>query len=133
MKKLLFLSVITILFFASCKKDNTIYRSYFWTSMDSSTVKMDIYIDGEYKEAVQYLSETPGFNASNNDSLLKTMTPVLLPVGTYNFEAKDTSGVIKYSSTVKIKNGGSVICKSIKGDKMDIYGDEGYLLFGIIN
>ena len=94
---------------------------------------MDIYIDGEYKEAVQYLSATPGFNHANNDSLLKTMTPVLLPVGTYNFEVKDKSDVIKYSSTVKIQNGESVLVKNIKGSKMDIYGDEGYLLFGIIN
>ncbi len=130
MKKLLFSGIVLIFLFTSCKKDNTIYQSYFWTSMDSSMVKMGIYIDGSYKGVIQYLPDSSGY--SIDDSLLDDLTPVPLKIGEYSFQAKNQQGDIKFSATVTIKSGGSVMAIPISNcGTLDIYGDNNYLLFGI--
>ena len=128
MKKLLFFGIILTTLFSSCKKnDETVYQSYFWTSVDTSMVKMSIYVDDNNMGQIQYLENVPD---CCKDSAFKKLTPVPLKIGVYHFVAKDQKENTRFSAKVEILKGGAVVVNHLKG-KLDIYGFDDSLAFGI--
>ena len=114
--------------FSSCKKeDNTIYQTRFWTTEDTASVKMDIYIDGTKRGVVHYLAEVP---ECCDDSIYKVFDPIPLNAGIYEFRAKDKQGNTRFVAKVEIKNSGSVSANYPNG-KLDIYNSDDNLAFGI--
>ncbi len=127
MKYLLIPVIVLLVVFSSCKKDNTIYQTYFWTTEDTASVKMNIYINDKNSGVIHYFSTAP---ECCDDSIFKTLTPVPLKVGTYDFKAKDSQGNTRFSSRIEIMKGGSVMTDH-KNGQLDIYGFDDNLAFGI--
>ncbi|MBI4645123.1 MAG: hypothetical protein HY738_00665 [Bacteroidia bacterium] len=84
-----------------CKKYNTTFNSYFYTSKDSNEVQLSLYIDGNYKGDLPYLTNKP---TCDNDSLKQKALFLTLQSGKYKIVAKDKQDNIKSSSTLKITN-----------------------------
>jgi hypothetical protein len=119
--------IILVVLLISCKKDETIYQAHFWTSRDTATVKMDIYINDVKKGPVQFLPVTPEYC---EDSAFKTLTAIPLKTGPYIFKAMDQKGNTRFSGNIEIMKGGSVIVKDIHGG-INICSIDNNLFFGI--
>ena len=130
MKRLILLGIISTIFFYSCQKDDTIYQSYFWTPLDSSNVQLDLYIDGQFKGPVPFLTQNPD---CNNDSSLIGLTPVPLKLGTYDIQVKDEQGNTQFSARMKIKKGGAITVTEIAGElNLNMYGDYDCFYFEMV-
>ena len=107
-----FTAIMSLLLLTQCKKDNTVFNSYFYTSMDEKDVQLSLYIDKQYKGELPYLTRKP--SACDNDTLKQKALFLALQSGKYTVETKDKQGNIKSSFTLKIKSN-SMQVRSIKG------------------
>ena len=98
-KSILFSSaaILTVLLFMSCGKSKTTYNAHFWTSKDTSEVRLDLFIDDEYKGKLPYLEQEPGCGSENALSFT-------VEEGKHTIVAKNMQGAIKSSGTVRIRN-----------------------------
>lgn len=102
-KKILKLILLasTILILTNCKKYGKDHESYFYTDIDSSSVPLTLFIDGENKGVL------PNFQTSNfpsNDTILNNALKLSLKSGKYKIEAKDYLGNIKCSGVMKFRS-----------------------------
>lgn len=119
MKKTHFLTltvVLLILFFLTqCKKDETVYNVFFYTSKDTTEIRLSLFIDDKYKGEIPYMSQKPTFD---NDSLKQRAFSLTLASGKYNMTAKDASGNVKSEQIVKIKNNSSSVRSKTGGQEL---------------
>lgn len=127
-KSILFSSaaLLTVLLFMSCGKGKTIYNAHFWTSKDTSEVRLSLFIDDEYKGELPYLEQEPGCGSENTLSF-----PV--EEGKHSIVAKNVQGVIKSSGTARIRNNARRTSLSSSGGMggQDIYLNDDCLIVKI--
>jgi hypothetical protein len=129
MRKTHFLTLTAVLlisfFLTQCKKDNTIYNVYFYTSKDTTEVRLSLFIDDKYKGEIPYLSQKPTYD---NDSLKHLAFSLTLSSGKYNMTAKDASGNVKSEQIVKFKNNSSSVRGKSGGS--EITGKDNCMIVG---
>jgi hypothetical protein len=103
MKRLISVGILAILIIglSSCRKDNIEHVFYFYTSIDTAKIELKLYIDGNYKGILKNPSITP--DCSSPDSILSSLIIDQFPYGKYKIEARDESGEIRSSGTMKFK------------------------------
>lgn len=89
-------AALAVLLLTQCSKDETMYNAHFWTSNDTSQVRLSLYIDNVYKGELPYLTSAPGCSSEG---------PLSFPMesGKHDIVAKDAQGNIRSSGTVKMK------------------------------
>lgn len=90
-----------IISLSSCKKENTEHVFYFYTNTDTANTELNLYIDGNYKGILKNTSFAP--DCSSPDSILSSLIIDQFPYGKYKIEARDESGEVKASGTMKFK------------------------------
>ncbi|HET6245346.1 MAG: hypothetical protein H0V01_12520 [Bacteroidetes bacterium] len=95
------LFLLSVVFFISCKKDNTNFNSYFWTSNDIEDSELTLYVNDQIKGPIPYLKDKP---TCENDTLKAKALYLNLKAGKYKISAKDKQGNVKVSSTIKVKS-----------------------------
>ena len=121
MKKTHFLTLTAVsliaFFLTQCKKDDTIYNVYFYTSKYPTEVRLLLFIDDKYKGEIPYMSQKPTFD---NDSLKQCAFLLTLSSGKYNMTAKDASGNVKSEQIVKIKNNSTSVRSKTGGQELAV-------------
>jgi hypothetical protein len=102
MKRFTQLSILAIflLVFTQCKKDDSQYNVYFSTSVSVTDSTWTLFVSGDNKGLLT--NPTAEFNCSSPDSVLSKYIFLQLAAGNYQIEAKDESGSIKSSGTLKL-------------------------------
>jgi hypothetical protein len=118
-----FAAALTVLLFAQCSKGRTTYNGTFWTSKDTSEVRLFLFVDDEYKGEVPFLEKAPECSAENALSF-----PV--ESGQHTLVARDVNGTIRSSGTVKIKSNARRSSTSVSGGSggQDIYLNDDCLI-----
>ncbi len=130
MKRTRFLTLTAVslisFFLTQCKKDDTVYNVYFYTSKDTTEVRLSLFIDDKYKGEIPYLSQKPTYD---NDSLKHLAFSLTLTSGKYNITAKDASGIVKSEQIVKIKNNSTSVRGKIGGQELT--GKDNCIIVGL--
>jgi hypothetical protein len=98
-----FLTVVLAVFsLGSCKKNKTKIPSYFYTTTDTSTVRLYLYVGGQYTDQqLPYLTKE---KAANFDTIKAKALMLSLNDGTYDLVARDNMGNDKVKGSFKLKN-----------------------------
>ena len=89
-----------VLLFTQCKKDDSVFDVYFWTSINNTEETLTLYIDNENKGILPFLVITP---ECGNDTLLSNLIYIQLTAGTYKIKVKNENGdvIVKAKLTYK--------------------------------
>jgi hypothetical protein len=109
----------------SCKKENTQFNSYFWTTQD--TPNLVLYVDGQQKGALPYLSTRP---ACNNDYSRRKALFLLLETGEHTLTVKDQQGNTISTHTIQVKSN-SVSSTQTTGGSIELSSRDNCLTVGI--
>jgi len=96
----LFILASILLVFTQCEKDDSQYNVYFSTSVSVTDSTWTLYLDNDDKGLL--INPTAEYNCSSQDSVLSKYIFLRLTAGSYLIEAKDESGTIKSSGTLKL-------------------------------
>jgi len=105
MKKSIAKSILPVaiaFLFIACNNDKT-YNTYFYTSIDTSEVKLNLFIDDVDKGLLPYHNSEL---TCASDSLVQKTIFTQLECGKYIIESKDASGNLQTSSDIKLKSNG---------------------------
>jgi len=80
---------------SGCRKNDTLFNAYFWTSVDTTQSRLSLFVDGEPKGPLPYLENEP----SCGDVHALALT---LRSGKYRIEARDEHGTVRSQQTCKI-------------------------------
>jgi hypothetical protein len=100
MKKLILVSFALIAggaMFMRCQKDDTVFDCYFYTTNDTSTTTLSLYVDDVLKGELPMLADHP----ECGDSILANALHLQLTAGKYEFVARDQDDKKKCLSDVK--------------------------------
>lgn len=118
----LFALTLALFLFSNCKKEhNKNYKAFFYTDKGSAEQKLSLFIDGQYKGDLPYLTVHP--TCDNNDPMRQQALPLTLESGKYKLDARDKDGNVVSSSTIKME------CRKIStkgtkgGDELRNSGD----------
>ena len=103
MKKTLILIAIFsvfVLLFSQCRKDDSVFDVYFWTSINNTAESLTLYIDNENKGILPYMDIAP---KCGNDTLLADLIYIQLSAGRYKIKVKDENGVVKIEGKMTYK------------------------------
>jgi hypothetical protein len=98
-KAIIILNLLLIITLVSCKKDNTNFNSYFWTSNEIDENELSLFINDELKGAIPFLKDSP---TCENDASKSKALNLNLKAGEYKIAAKDKQGNVKVASTIKV-------------------------------
>jgi hypothetical protein len=133
MKKLLFLFITVIaisLFTTNCSKveDN---EYYFYSTIDSNTVPLSLYINNEYKGQIPILNNYISYDSLQQ--LDQTLYVLLSGNITYNIVAKDSFGLAQSIFVIELKSkkgSSSTYLRTQKGGN-DMFGFDNKLVVRI--
>lgn len=91
---------LTALLLTTCKKDNTSYDSYFYTSKDTNETRLSLFIDNSYKGDLPYLKNKP---TCDSTALKGQCLYLTLTAGKHTLTAKDKQGNVKSETIFKLK------------------------------
>ena len=91
-----------VLLLAQCNKDK-VYNTYFYSSIDTSEVKLNLYIDDVDKGQLPYHNSEL---TCASDSIEQITIFTQLECGKYKIVSKDATGNIETSSEIKLKSNG---------------------------
>lgn len=102
-KIILALAISIVTLFSSCKKnEDGDVNAYFYTTMDTAQVILELYIDGQPLGKLPYLSSRPTCAQVQQENRMPMRN---LKYGKYTFIAKDAGGNVVSESTYKIGKG----------------------------
>ncbi|MCU0359368.1 MAG: hypothetical protein MUF75_01420 [Bacteroidia bacterium] len=94
------MSMVFLAAFSGCKKDDTIFNGYFYSSQPGSEGQLWLYLDGSNKGALPFINTKQiGFTG---DSIKKYALPLPIKAGKYKLEVKDQSGTIRAQGKFKV-------------------------------
>jgi len=114
------------LFLTQCKKDDTVYNVYFYTSKDTTVVQLALYIDDKYKGIIPYISQKPTYD---NDSLKNLAFSLTLSSGKYNIKTKNAYDMVMSEQILKIKNNSTSVRGKSGGS--EITGKDNCFIVGL--
>ncbi len=97
--KLLLTMFTAILLLTNCKKNDSNYNAYFYTSMSSSETQLSLFIDDEYRGEIPYMIVKPN---CDNDVLKQQALFVNMKGGKHKLVAKNNLGIVMSSGMVKV-------------------------------
>lgn len=119
--------VFGMIIFSKCKKKQTTFNTYFYTSNSISETKFDLFIEDEYKGELPFLTGKPSLDAA--DTLKQKCLYIPLKAGKYKIIAKDKQGVIISSGTIKFKRNSVHTSGGVGG--IELTSNEDNLIIGL--
>jgi hypothetical protein len=117
-----FSTTLLVLVFSQCKKDESIYKGYFYTSKSPSEAKLTLFFDGQNMGELPYVNKNQnGFTA---DSIKKYALPLAVKAGKHELQAKDPSGAIKSDGKFKVTKNKTSSSGTVGGQELVFENDE---------
>lgn len=117
-----FSSVLFALIFSQCKKDDSTYKGYFYTSNAPTEAKLTLFLDGQNMGELPYINKNQnGFTA---DSIKKYALPIAVKAGKHELEAKDPGGAIKSDGEFKVTKNKVSSSGTLGGQELVFENDE---------
>jgi hypothetical protein len=118
---------LLVVAFTQCKKDDTIYQGYFYTSNSPTEAQLSLYLDGTYMGALPYINRNQ--NSVTADSIKKYALPITVKAGKHELQAKDQNANLRSKAEFKVTKNKTSTSGGIGG--LEIVSENGELRIAV--